>query len=180
MGATTSVWHIALTSKVCSLLCRSDLKNVVDTWKSMKTRCWPINCCSDSFVSVLCYKLFSNITNRASLLNSAAWIEKNNSNKWLIYLYTFLQIIIILIYQKIYFHLYAIGEKKFIMKNPTFSLIAYIVLPESNLWFYYNQLCPASQNLIIHNADHGLCSFLSTTIQRLVGISITILIKLGY
>ena len=52
------------------------------------------------------------------------WGCTNNSNKGLIYPYTFLYIIIILTYRDIYFYLYTIGNKKFIMKNSTFSLVA--------------------------------------------------------
>ena len=52
------------------------------------------------------------------------WGYTENSNKGLIYSYTFLYIVIIPIYRKIYFHLYAIGTKKLIMKNSIFSLLA--------------------------------------------------------
>ena len=48
----------------------------------------------------------------------------DNSNKEPIYPYTFLWIIIILTYGKIYFYLYTIGKKKIIMKNSSFSLVA--------------------------------------------------------
>ena len=51
------------------------------------------------------------------------WDCTDNSNNGLIYLYTFLYIIIIVTYQKIYFHLYTTGKKKIIMKNSTFSLV---------------------------------------------------------
>ena len=51
------------------------------------------------------------------------WDYTDDSNKGLIYPYTFLYIIIILTYQKTYFRLYTIGKRTFIMKNPTFSLV---------------------------------------------------------
>ena len=40
------------------------------------------------------------------------WCYTNNNNKGLKYPNTFLCIVIILIYQKIYFYLYTIGNKK--------------------------------------------------------------------
>ena len=52
------------------------------------------------------------------------WGCTDNSNKGLVYSYIFLYIIIILTHRKIYFYLYTIGEKKCIMKNSTFSLVA--------------------------------------------------------
>ena len=52
------------------------------------------------------------------------WGYADNSNKGLIYPYTFMYIIIILIYQKNYFHLYTISKKKSIMKNSIFLLVA--------------------------------------------------------
>ena len=52
------------------------------------------------------------------------WGHTDNSKKELqIYSYTFLYIITILTYPKNYFYLYTI-EKKIIMKNSTFSLVA--------------------------------------------------------
>ena len=48
----------------------------------------------------------------------------DNSSKLRIYLYTFLYVIIILTYRKIFFHLYIISKKKFIIKNSIFSPVA--------------------------------------------------------
>ena len=63
----------------------------------------------------------------------------DNSNKWLIYPYTFLYIIIILTYRKIYFHSYTIDQKMYYERFNIFT--CRIVLPEINLWLYYYQLC---------------------------------------
>ena len=51
------------------------------------------------------------------------WVYTDNNNKWLIYPHTFLYIIIILTYRKIYFHLYTIGKKMYYEKSK-FSLVA--------------------------------------------------------
>ena len=69
---TLPLFILKLTFEVCSL-CWSDLNSELGASKSMKIRYWPTNCGPNSFVLKLCYELFSNITNLASLLNSAAW-----------------------------------------------------------------------------------------------------------
>ena len=65
------------------------------------------------------------------------WAYADNSNKRLIYSYTFLCKIIFLTYRKIYFHLYIIGKKNLLCKIIHFHLS--YNLPEDNLWFYYYQ-----------------------------------------
>ena len=70
---TLSLFILKLTSEICLLLRWSDLKTEFGASKSMKIRCSPTNCCSNSFVLKLCYEIFSNVTNLAWVLNSAAW-----------------------------------------------------------------------------------------------------------
>ena len=62
------------------------------------------------------------------------WGYTDNSNKGLIYPSTFLYVIIILTYWKMYFHVYTMGKKKLLWKIQHF--LCRIVLPEINLWFY--------------------------------------------
>ena len=50
------------------------------------------------------------------------WGYTVNSNKWLIYPYTFLYIITILTYEKIYVRLYTISKKKLLGKIKHFHL----------------------------------------------------------
>ena len=70
------------------------------------------------------------------------WGYTDNSKKELIHLYTFLYVIIMLTYRKIYFHSYTIGKKKtYCEKSNIFT--CRVVLPEINLWFFYYQLYKA-------------------------------------
>ena len=69
------------------------------------------------------------------------WGYTDNSNKRLIYLSTFLYVIIILTYWKIYFDSYTIDKK---MYHEKFNILTCpIVLQKINLWFNYYQLCKA-------------------------------------
>ena len=59
------------------------------------------------------------------------WDFTDNSNKGLIYPYIFLYLIIILIYRKIYFHLYTIGKENFIMNKKKKNIMNNIIMKKS-------------------------------------------------
>ena len=69
------------------------------------------------------------------------WGYIDNNNKWLIYPYKFLYIIIIFTNRKIRSYLYTIRKKNYYVKFNIFT--CRIVSAEINLWFYYYQLCKA-------------------------------------
>ena len=73
------------------------------------------------------------IYKRNKIILVTFWGYTDNSKKWLIYPYTFLYIIIIHIYLKIYFYLYNIGKKKIYYEK--FNIFTRrIVLLEIILW----------------------------------------------